>query len=193
MPGPEGGRGGRCGWFREKKKLEKEEMGRRASSNRRCCPGLVLTADSESWTPVLVPKGPVEQVQIRGLFGGLCNIPGSTIDPDVLCEAGRIGTICRPKTEAVGLGRCRGELVRFGAASVSAAPPRPEPAAWRGGGMWEHHGHPCTPDQGRFLSRDDAQRSLSAPPRGPRSPQMEPGWGCQAKQQLAEGPSGAGL
>lgn len=57
--------GGRWWWFGEERNIEEEEVGRRASSHCRLCLGLVLMADFESWTPVLVPKELVESVQIK--------------------------------------------------------------------------------------------------------------------------------
>lgn len=70
---------------------------------------------------------------------GFCNTPGRAINPDVLCESGTVGAICRLKTGLLGWG---GALENssypgpgVGAVSLSAALSRPELLAWRKGWM----------------------------------------------------------
>lgn len=59
--------------------------------------------------------------------------------------------------------------------------------------MWEHHRHHCTHGQGRFVSREDAHRSLSPPPQGPHSPQMEPRLGLSSKAATSRRPFRSGV
>lgn len=71
------------------------------------------------------------------VFFGFCNTPGRAINPDVLCESGIVGAICRLKTGLLGWGgaleNSSNSGAEAGAVSLSAAPSRPELLAWRKG------------------------------------------------------------